>query len=241
MTFNIRKGLGASGLNVNLKQIREALRHVTADIVFLQEVMGHSQKSIHAKAGLGGDHLEFLADSVWTHSAYGKNAIYTNGHHGNAILSKFPFDSWTNIDISNSRFEKRGLLHGVIQYHKKNIHIICLHLDLFERGRKVQLTRLIDLIQSMISKNEPLLVAGDFNDWRELATRQLREQLNLSEVGLETNGKHLKTFPAWLPLLPLDRIYFRGLKLNKAQVFNEKKWQNISDHQALIADFIWPS
>lgn len=238
MTYNIRKGLGATGRKSVLASLREAIRKVEADIVFLQEVQGRTSHIGHAIPN--GDQLEFLADSVWTHYAYGKNAIFDNSHHGNAILSKFPFSSWENVDISTNRIEKRGILHGVLRTPRSGIeiHLICLHLNLFERGRRVQVKRLADRVKSFVPSQGPLLIAGDFNDWRGQTCVTLREQLKVEEVGLSSMGRHARTFPAWFPVLPLDRIYFRDLKLVNLDIQNRSRWRTLSDHQALVAEFV---
>lgn len=240
MTYNIRKGLGASGKTKVLKDLREAIRKVEADLVFLQEVMGHSEHEEHRQDGFTGDQLEFLADSVWPHRAYGRNAIRSSGHHGNAILSKIPFKRWENIDISTNPFESRGLLHGVLGWpdKKTDLHLICLHLNLFERSRAVQVGALAKRVQETVPAEVPLLIAGDFNDWRGKATLRLEKELNVKEVGNQNGGTHNRTFPSWLPILPLDRIYFRKLKLADVKVTDVKAWKNLSDHQALIAEFL---
>lgn len=237
MTYNIRKGLGANGNNSPLKELREAIRAVDADVVFLQEVMGHSEMKPHRKKGLKQDHLEFLADSVWPHFAYGRNAIRSEGHYGNAVLSKFPFLRWENLDISTNPMENRGLLHGVVAWpgRKEELHLICLHLNLLEGGRSIQVKKLAQRVEEQVPDDRPLIIAGDFNDWRGRACKQLREALSVEEVGLHHGGKHLKTFPSFLPMLPLDRIYYRGFGVSSAQVTPAKEWKNLSDHQALIA------
>src|SRR5690606_15038796 len=123
--------------------------------------------------------LEYLADTVWTHHAYGRNAIYQHGHHGNAILSALPFVHWNNIDASVLSFSQRGFLHGTIE---GGLHLICVHLGLFERERKLQVTQLIEYIHHNIPEDEPLILAGDFNDWRCTTHRRLQQELQLTEV-----------------------------------------------------------
>ena len=51
---------------------------------------------------------EFIADQVWREVAYGKNAVSQHGHHGNAVLSRFPIVAHENLDISAHAFESRG-------------------------------------------------------------------------------------------------------------------------------------
>ena len=84
-----------------LERIRSCLRESKANVVFLQEVVGENEKHRKKISALpDSNQMEFLADSVWEHFAYGKNAIYKHGHHGNAILSEIPFLQWENINIS---------------------------------------------------------------------------------------------------------------------------------------------
>jgi hypothetical protein len=61
---------------------------------------------------------EFIADSVWHEVAYGKNAVSHHGHHGNAVLSRYPIIAHENLDISAHAFESRGLLHCTIRLGK---------------------------------------------------------------------------------------------------------------------------
>ena len=49
------------------------------------------------------------------HCAYGMNAVYDHGHHGNALVSSFPIASSRNQDVSDHAYEARGILHCVVQ------------------------------------------------------------------------------------------------------------------------------
>src|SRR5688572_1158129 len=169
LTYNIHKGFSIGNRRFVLHQIRDQLRNANVDIVFLQEIQGeYSVRQNSIRNWPTQSQFEFLADSLWPHFAYGKNAVYTSGHHGNAILSKYPFSFWENIDISTNRLERRGLLHGVIEvpHKRKPIHAICVHLGLFEGERQNQVQRLCERIDAMVPHDEPLVIGGDFNDWR---------------------------------------------------------------------------
>lgn len=234
LSYNIHKGFALSQKFV-LEGIRERIRAVQADIVFLQEVQGdHSgyQKSIKDWAG---PQLEYIADSIWPHFAYGRNAVYTEGHHGNAILSKFPIKNFQNIDISNNRFERRGILHAITEWEGAPLHLLCVHLDLTNTGRQRQNDRIVDRIKTTIPDNERLILAGDFNDWRGLATAHFEELLTLKEAFKVTTGAHAKTFPAPFPLLTLDRIYLRGLSPVQTKCHEGNPWSQLSDHVAIEA------
>ena len=78
--------------------------------------------------------------------AYGRNAVYADGHHGNAVLSKFPISHVENRDISIAGPERRGLLHCVLEAPQGQIHAVCVHLGLLEAHRRRQMQMLCDLV-----------------------------------------------------------------------------------------------
>ncbi len=240
LTYNIHKGFSTSNLRFILHDIKESLQRVDADVLLLQEIHGERIISNNRFDDWPNNRqFEFLADRVWPHHAYGKNAIYKSGHHGNAILSKYPFIQWENIDVSFMRSASRSLLHGVIQIPgiEQKIHLICVHLGLFGRERATQLLTLAERISSHVPSHEPLIIAGDFNDWRGRAERYLHHDLGVKEVFKSTAGAYARTFPAMLPLLSMDRIYYRGLEILHCQRLYNQPWDHLSDHTPLLAEF----
>ncbi len=241
LSYNIHKGFTTGNLAFVLHRIKSSIDIVHADLVFLQEVLGH-----HEGHGKRQKHwptmpqFEFLADKIWPHFAYGKNAAYTEGHHGNAILSKYPITSWENIDITTNRLERRGMLHATVQlpHQKQELHAVCVHLDLTASGRAAQIASIIKRIEKAVPHDAPLVLAGDFNDWGEKASALLRKNLDLNEAFLAINGEHARTFPSWLPVLRLDRIYYRGAEAVTARILSHKPWDVLSDHLAVSADLI---
>lgn len=240
LTYNIHKGFSAGNLRFVLHQIREQIRAADVDIVFLQEIQGeHIEKEKKIEDWPEESQFEFLADEIWQHHAYGKNAIYQKGHHGNAILSKYPFVRWENLNVSSLRRASRSILHGVIEVPSlhKNIHVVCIHLDFVARERKRQLEILNDRLKEHIAPDEPLILAGDFNDWGEKVDLQLAGELQLRETFRVFHGRHARTFPSWFPCMPVDRIYYRGLKPLECHCFNGPPWNKLSDHSPLYAGF----
>ncbi len=240
LSYNIHKGFRPGNRAFVLRRIREAIHEVNADLVFLQEVLGQADD---ARGSRHSDwptlpQFEFLADSLWPHFAYGRNAVYTSGHHGNALLSKYPISSWENQDISTNRLERRGLLHAVVELpHRRHpLHAICAHLGLLETDRAEQVRSLCRRIQHMVPDTDPVVVGGDFNDWRARLSAPLERHVGLQETFLQLRGQHARTFPSWLPALPLDRIYTRGMKARRAVCLDGKPWSQLSDHVALYAE-----
>ena len=237
-TYNIHKGYSQFKRRFVLHALRERLRELDADIVFLQEVQGDDRraKPRHHFDGAHPQH-EYLAHESWLHHAYGKNSVYDSGHHGNAILSRYPILKWDNQDISAHRFESRGVLHCEIAVPGSVtvLHCLCVHLGLSSRGRGQQMKELVERVQRVVPTAAPLIIAGDFNDWNNRASHLLAQELNLHEAFEIKTGKLARSYPCGLPLLRMDRIYMRGLSVQQVEVHAHYPWNKISDHAALSA------
>lgn len=222
LSFNVHKGIGWHPFRLTFQKIDEEIRKLSPDIIFFQEILGK--------------HVENIVLDVWPHFHYGKNVVYSKGHFGNAIFSKFPIIYSENFDLSTYRLERRGLLHSVVMLpNQVHLHLLCVHLGLFKQSRIKQYEKIISYIKSTIGHDEPIILGGDFNDWGGHATLPLKNNLNLEEAFLSLYGKYAKTFPAWAPLLKLDRIYSRGAQVLHAEKLIAKPWNGLSDHLALTA------
>ncbi|MDB5763785.1 MAG: endonuclease/Exonuclease/phosphatase family protein [Herminiimonas sp.] len=253
-TYNIHKGVSSFGNRPRIHALKQALTAMGADVIFLQEVQGrHDQLALrHAASWPAQSQHEFLAGDL-QHSAYGVNAVYDHGHHGNALLSNFPIASARNQDVSDHAYEARGILHCVLKTPDADVHCYVVHLGLFAGSRKRQTEALISAVASSAPANAPVIIAGDFNDWGNHLSDALRTGLGVTEVfderstkqGLRTYLRQLsgrerkiqpaRTFPAALPLLQLDRIYVRGFTVESAQVLHGPMWARLSDHAPIVA------
>ena len=91
VTYNIHKGFSQFNRHLMVHELREQLRILGADIVFLQEVQGdHNLHAALVDGWPAEPQHDFLAADVWQSTAYASNVVYDHGHHGNAILSRFP-------------------------------------------------------------------------------------------------------------------------------------------------------
>ena len=129
-------------------------------------------------------------------------------HHGNAVLSRFPIVQWDNEDISEHRFESRGMLHCEVQVPgwAEKLHCVCVHLGLMAHHRSRQMRALALRIERLVPANAPLIVAGDFNDWARHATDELARPLGMREVFEQTHGQPARSFPAALPVFVVSRV-----------------------------------
>jgi endonuclease/exonuclease/phosphatase family metal-dependent hydrolase len=260
-TYNIHKGVSSIGTRPRVLALKKAIGMFGADVVFLQEVQG---KHDHISAKFGDEtrgrrhwpdvaQHEFLAGDM-SHTAYGMNAVYDHGHHGNALLSSFPIASQTNDDVSDHAYEQRGILHCILETAECKVHCYVVHLGLFEAGRGRQTDLLIQKVLASAPANEPVIIAGDFNDWRNNLSARLRESLGVCEVFDELGKSNpigdlarrlagrtktvtpARTFPAAMPWFRLDRIYVRGFKVEKAEVLHGPTWARLSDHAPIVAN-----
>lgn len=238
LTINTHKGFTAFNRRFILPELRDAVRTVGADIVCLQEVLGaHEGHSLRIENWPSTSHYEFLADAMWSDYAYGRNAVYPQGHHGNAVLSRYPIAHYENHDISVGESEKRGLLYSqlTLPHVEHPLHLFCVHLGLRESHRQAQLAKLNQWITAL-PEGEPVIVAGDFNDWRQRANGVLKTGAGLEEVFTSRFGRPARTFPVRWPLLRLDRIYVKNARASHPTTLALKHWQHLSDHAPLSAE-----
>jgi endonuclease/exonuclease/phosphatase family metal-dependent hydrolase len=211
--------------------------------VFLQEVQGrHERHASRFPHWPKESQHEFLAGGAGRRSvfetAYGRNASYLHGHHGNALLSRFPILHLENRDVSDHSLENRGILHCIVSLPACNVHCFVVHFGLLATSRARQAEELVGWIEREVPVGAPVIVAGDFNDWRMHARSLLAEPLRLAEVFEVTHGGPARTFPCVMPLLHLDRIYVRGFRVRRASVHHGHPWSRISDHAVLSATIV---
>ena len=238
-TYNIHKGFSQFNRRMVIHELRERLRSLDVDLVFLQEVQGmHVRHEITHPDWPANPQHEFLAHEVWHQTAYGRNAVYDHGHHGNAILSRYAILSEHNQDVSDHRFERRGLLHCEVELPEVGgvLHCFCVHLGLTAGSRRRQMMALAERIEQLVPEGAPLVIAGDFNDWHNRAADLLATRLGLVEAFEACTGRLAKSYPSRTPFLRLDRIYLRGFAVAEVGVHSGLPWSRISDHAALTAD-----
>lgn len=243
VTINMHKGLSPLKVRSTVHRLRQKIREHHADLVFIQELQQETgRRTRQPKIGASPGLTQFMAEGYWPDWHYGKNASYSRGHHGNAILSQHPMRKGLNYDISAYRFEKRGLLHSLAYVQDQTgqehpIHCFCVHLALFERGRKRQLGAMIEHINAL-AKDQPAIVAGDFNDWRNRVGETM-SAAGFREAFESMTGAPAKTFPSAQPLLAMDRIYVRGMAIASVELLHD--WAHLSDHLGLAARIHLPA
>ena len=232
-TYNIHKGVQGLGpaKRLEIHNLVHAVEQLDADLICLQEVRAHHRKlARHFPSWPEQAQADYLLPQGYE-AVYRTNAQTRHGEHGNALLSRWPVVSSGHEDVSDHRFEQRGLLHVQLLVDGQLVHVVVVHLGLIHASRARQVERLGQFIAREVPESEPLIVAGDFNDWGAQLLRPM------ADLGLRTfEGIRLPTYPSRLPLLHLDRIYARGLRPVSAHVPHGRAWSRMSDHLPLIAE-----
>jgi endonuclease/exonuclease/phosphatase family metal-dependent hydrolase len=233
-TYNIHKGVQGFGpaRRLEIHNLGHAVEQLDADIVCLQEVRKlHRREERYFTRWPELPQAEFLCPEGYA-AVYQTNATTRFGEHGNAMLSRWPVVSHGHEDMSDHRFEQRGLLHVQVRVGRHVVHVIVLHLGLIAASRLRQVEQLGLFIQREIPRRAPLVVGGDFNDWGG----KLRPAM--AEIGLrDFVGERARTYPSRLPLTQLDYVYARGLRPMGVEIPRGRVWGQMSDHLPLIATF----
>lgn len=241
-TYNIHKGVRGVGRikRLEIHNLGQAVEAFDADLVFLQEVRLFNTRDARRfdQTWFGWpeeSQAEFLAPAGYE-SAYRSNAITRHGEHGNALLSRWPMGDVGHADVSDHRFEQRGLLHVPVQWGGQVLHAVVVHFGLVHRSRVRQVERLAHFVQSEIPAGERLIVAGDFNDWGERLDGPMAE-IGLARAEAPEGARGQKfTFPSLAPVFALDRFYLRGLVCRETKVPRGVAWARMSDHLPLVAE-----
>lgn len=233
VSYNIHKGIGGTDRKYRPLRIVEVLSDLRPDIALLQEVDdGVPRSNKHRQVDLLAEELGY------EHSSFQRNVHLKCGHYGNAILSRFPLSSIENVDLTlRPKKRRRALLARCrveVGHHTRSVLIVNVHLGLSGFERQIQLRRLLQRHPlARIPNRLPVLIGGDYNDvYGNLGSRVMYDR------GFQTVGKSIRTFPAALPVRPLDRIFYRGsLKLDHAFAGRSRLARQASDHLPLVADF----
>ena len=233
-TYNIHKGVQGLGpaRRLEIHNLALAIETLDADIVCLQEVRAMNRKEASYFTGWPElPQAEFLAPEGYE-AVYRTNAVTRHGEHGNALLSRWPIIHERHEDMSDHRFEQRGLLHAELLVAGVSVHAIVVHFGLIPASRIRQTARLKAYIAREVPRGAPLLVAGDFNDWGT------RIQRTLHGFGMRSSDTaRCPTYPSRLPVVQLDQIFARGLRPIHLHVPRGRIWGRMSDHLPLIGEF----
>jgi endonuclease/exonuclease/phosphatase family metal-dependent hydrolase len=242
ITYNIRKGKGADGRSaIEMSAVGKALSDHNVDLLLCQEVF-HCSRSGNSQSGN-------LAAAMGLSSYYGANKFRVVGHHGNTTFTRFSVERFVNHDISTNRIERRGALYvrlsldrpapalrGGAAQHSTPLHVFNVHLGLNRWQRISQIRQIAQLVEELSNADDPVLLAGDFNDWNRELDRLITQELGFHNAFGAHEPQAARTWHARRPVFALDRIYTRHLDVTRAARLDGDPWSDLSDHLPLYAE-----
>ena len=236
ITYNIRKGKGASGRRDGCVQgIGRALGALNPDLLLCQEVF-HSDPSV---AQLDRQQSQTLSQALTLTPCYGANRVRRRGEYGNATLSRLPVEYVQNHDVTTNMIEKRGVLYARLTLGELPLHVFNAHLGLNQPQRLRQIRRIAAIIANTCGPNEPVLLAGDFNDWTRRIDQEVTGTMGFTNALADVTGPESLTWHVRRPVFNLDRVYLRHLEVTGAERLAGAPWDELSDHYPLMAELAY--
>lgn len=236
-SINTKNVVNANSLQNSLvksiKSTNEKIKDNLLTKFFLKEnEMSNSTNDLKNDLNVDLSVLNKISDNIVVpyENFYGKNAIYKNGHHGNAILSKYPTLNSQNFDLTVSPLEYRGVLINQLNIKGKEVYVLCTHLNLRKSDRLKQISLLENIIQEQIPKGSNIVLVGDFNDFDNSIEKYFKRTHNFSSI----EGK--KTYPNVFPILSPDKILTQNIELGNVRVFKDSNLLKLSDHLPILSE-----
>lgn len=241
-TYNVGDYSGINlphGSEESRKAFSELFKKVGADLWALQEDVEFFNK----------DTKESAFDAVYSSALPNYKRNYTGNYNGKAFLSKFELEDVTPVKYEGDfKWRHPWYLRGKITVGEKNITLICLHLDWYDKiVRAEEIRQLVEFCKTQ----EYCIVMGDFNPEDYINGERLSKTLfykeelaRFEEIGFEpANAGKFGTFDtivhdsfSRISPCPFDNILITpNIRITAADRACEP-WMN--DHAAVWADVV---
>lgn len=218
-TWNIRGGVGADG-RFDLRRVVDLIHRATPDIVALQEVDSRHSTPEHEHP------FVFLRRALGAHSVEARSIVSSDGDYGQILISRWPLSDIRIHDISVEQREPRRAIEAEVASPHGPLRMVTTHLGLTFGERRRQTAALVEMAARAPYTT---VMAGDFNDWIWRGSVQ-----HAIHRVLPARTWH-RTFPSWLPLIRLDRIYCKPHDA-LAGSWTDAAASAISDHLPVFAE-----
>lgn len=233
LTYNIHKGVGADR-RYRLDRVVAVIEAAAPDLICLQEVDRNVRRTRRDdQPVLLSDQLRAAAQ---LYQLYQLNAPRGDGGYGNLLLSRWPLRVTGDLSLRYRRRVPRGAQLTVVETPEGPLHLVHVHLGLAERERRWQAAQLLEHADFRAAVHLPTLIAGDFNDWRNTLAKRFFAPAGFRQA--TAPARRFRTFPAFLPLAAIDKIYYRGgLHIVETRVVRGRPARRASDHLPVVCDF----
>jgi endonuclease/exonuclease/phosphatase family metal-dependent hydrolase len=226
LTYNIHQGLNAD-IYMDLEEIARVIENEDADIIGLNEVNRGRANNGYA------DTLAFISRRLQMPYVYGAN--FVDGQYGNAVLSRYPIETWENRHYSTNTTEVRGLLHAVIDLgNGREVNFFSTHLDHTGGPKNARAAQVLEAVE--IIGTEWTIFSGDLNAAPEASELQpLYQGAWVDALGVSGLDS---AFTFWSDQRQrIDYVFFTpDLQLMRAAVVETRA----SDHLPVVVDLRLP-
>ncbi len=223
LTFNIHGCIGRHGV-LDRDRVLAVIGESGADVVALQEVYSETRQD--------RTFLHRLREALpYHHVIHGVTMRNEDADYGNVLMSRIPFESEERIDLSQGTREPRGAIRVGLRHRGRSFLVTATHLGLSPRERLRQIRRLAAESHDDPDRETIRILLGDLNDWFPFgrARRVMRQFFG--------DAKGPGTFPAWCPVLALDRVHVKpdSVRVHR-RTLQSRAARTASDHLPLVAD-----
>ncbi len=228
LTYNIHHGEGVDG-RLDVERIASLINEHQPDLVALQEVDRGVART------QGRDLPAELSKLTGLHVVFGRNIDHQGGEYGNAILSRGPIVTSTNLHFRMLRDgEQRGLLLAIVELHGERLVFMSTHLD-FRPDPAERLSNVAE-IQAATARHpgQLVIVAGDFNDYPDGAVHRAMKETFVEAWERRGQGDGF-TYSSTAPESRIDYVHVRpagGWEVTRAEVLTSQA----SDHLPLLVE-----
>ncbi len=224
-SWNIHKGVGADRRR-DLFRTAEVMQELAPDIIALQE----ADRRFGDRAGLLD--LEHVRNQCGLHPVLPDTPGPSHGWHGNLIfLRDGVVEDIHPLPLPG--LEPRGALVADVTVRGLRLRVVGIHMGLLATSRRAQTHALLDRLHRMVPR--PTLLMGDMNEWRLGPSASIAALFHAFQ-----SPAPVRSFPARLPVLPLDRMLATGATLTNLRAHDTPLARRASDHLPIAATLTLP-
>jgi endonuclease/exonuclease/phosphatase family metal-dependent hydrolase len=221
-SYNVHSCIGTD-MRCDVARVARVIGELECDTVGLQEVFGRRGDDCEPQQ------LEHLAEKTGMHAVAGPTLRVRDGHYGNGLLTRRRVLDVRSHDLSFPHCEPRGALEVDLEAGSGKVRVLVTHLGLRPRERRRQVQQIAAMLGDT-PPDLPLILLGDINEWLPIG-RPLRWLHRLLE-----QAPAAPSFPVWLPVFSLDRIWVRPRALlQRFEVHRSPLARIASDHYPVKA------
>ena len=230
MTYNVHSCVGTDG-KLDTQRIADVIARAEPDVVALQEL-----DVCQSRSG-GVNQPEWLAEQLNMHAHFTAARACDDGHYGNAILSRHPFEVLSEGGLSRRRGEERAVQWLKLSIGGHAVSVMNTHLSIHFRERLLQIDQLLGAEWlANAEQGVPLVVCGDLNS-SQFSPVYRRLRRDLVDVQHAQGARARPTWPSRLPLFRIDHVFASpSLRVSRCEVRRDALSQVASDHLPLLVE-----